>query len=83
MDEFKKILSVECPKVTFADVEKRVDFFIKDMIKFMRKENVSVAISAHGNSIRLFRKIMEEASEKKAVKWIIPYDNYYEYNVEV
>jgi 2,3-bisphosphoglycerate-dependent phosphoglycerate mutase len=66
---------------SFADVEKRVKEFIKYLKKFMKKEKVNVCISAHGNSIRLFRKIMENASKEQAIKWIIPYDKYFEYNV--
>ena len=37
---------------SFADVEKRVKPFIRDLIKLIKKKKVSVAISAHGNSIR-------------------------------
>ncbi|MFH0711512.1 MAG: histidine phosphatase family protein [archaeon] len=66
---------------SFADVEKRVGKFVKDLKKFMRKNKVNVAISAHGNSIRLFRKIMERASKDEAVKWVIPYDKVFEYLV--
>ncbi len=66
---------------SFADVEKRVGSFIKDLKKFMRKNEVSVAISAHGNSIRLFRKIMEGAHRKSVVQWVIPYDRVYVYEV--
>jgi bisphosphoglycerate-dependent phosphoglycerate mutase len=65
----------------FADVEERVKAFIKDLKKFMKKNKVNVAISAHGNSIRLFRKIMERASKKSVVKWFIPYDKVFEYSV--
>ncbi|MCK5342293.1 MAG: phosphoglycerate mutase family protein [Candidatus Heimdallarchaeota archaeon] len=65
----------------FADVEKRVGSFIKDLKKFMRKNKVNVAISVHGNSIRLFRKIMERASRKDVVSWFIPYDKVFEYLV--
>jgi bisphosphoglycerate-dependent phosphoglycerate mutase family 1 len=68
---------------SFADVEKRVKKFIKYLKKFMKKEKVNVAISAHSNSIRLFRKIMEKADKKEATSWFIPYDTYYEYSVEV
>lgn len=64
---------------SFNDVEKRVKDFIKYLKKYMKENNCNVAISAHGNSIRLFRKIMENASKKEVVKWSIPYDNYYEY----
>ena len=66
---------------SFADVEKRVKGFIKDLKKFVRKNKVSVVISAHGNSIRLFRKIMEKVSKKDAIRWFIPYDKVFEYSV--
>ena len=66
---------------SFADVEKRVGRFIKDLKKFMRKNEVNVAISAHGNSIRLFRKIMERAPKKEVVSWFIPYDKVFEYSI--
>ncbi len=66
---------------SFADVEKRVGKFIRDLKKFMRKNEFNVAISAHGNSIRLFRKIMEKAHKKTVVRWVIPYDKVYEYVV--
>jgi len=68
---------------SFADVEKRVGNFVKDLRKLIKKEKVNIAISAHGNSIRLFRKIIEKKSEKEAVKWFIPYDSYYEYSFRV
>lgn len=66
---------------SFADVEKRVKKFVKWLKKYVRKNKVNVAISAHGNSIRLFRKIMERAPKKEAVKWFIPYDKIYEYSI--
>ena len=65
----------------FADVEKRVKKFIGDLKRFMRKNKVNVAISAHGNSIRLFRKVMERASRKDVVNWFIPYDKVFEYEI--
>ena len=68
---------------SFAMVEKRVKSFIKDLKKFMKKEKVNVAISAHGNSIRLFRKIMEKASKKETVNWFIPYEDYFEYTINI
>jgi 2,3-bisphosphoglycerate-dependent phosphoglycerate mutase len=67
---------------SFADIEKRVGSFVKDLIKFMKKEKVNVAISAHGNSIRIFRKIMEKSPVSEVVSWFIPYDNYYEYTIQ-
>jgi len=68
---------------SFAMVEKRVNSFIKDLKKFMKKNKVNVAISAHGNSIRLFRKIMEKTSKKEIGKWNIPYDKYFEYTLNI
>jgi 2,3-bisphosphoglycerate-dependent phosphoglycerate mutase len=68
---------------SFADVEKRVRKFIKSLIKFVKKNKVNVVIASHGNSIRLFRKIMEKRSKEQAVKWFIPYDTYFEYDVRV
>jgi 2,3-bisphosphoglycerate-dependent phosphoglycerate mutase len=66
---------------SFADVQVRVKSFIKDLVLFMKKYNVNVAISAHGNSIRLFRKIMENSSIDETCSWVIPYDQYYEYSI--
>lgn len=66
----------------FIDVEKRVKPFISDLIKMMKKENISVAISAHGNSIRLFRKIMEKLSIKETCNLTIPYEKIYKYEVK-
>jgi len=68
---------------SFRMVEKRVKKFIKNLKKFMKKEKVNVAISAHGNSIRLFRKLWENASVEETVKWFIPYDKVYVYAIEV
>jgi 2,3-bisphosphoglycerate-dependent phosphoglycerate mutase len=67
---------------SFDDVEKRVKSFIGDLIKIIKKEKVNVAISAHGNSIRLFRKIIEKASIKQTVDWVIPYTNFFEYEIK-
>jgi len=68
---------------SFADVEKRVGNFIQWLIKYVKKNKVNVAISGHGNSIRLFRKIMERVSKKEAISWFIPYDKIFEYDVKV
>ncbi len=68
---------------SFAMVEKRVKSFIKDLKKLMKKQKADVAVSAHGNSIRLFRKIMENASIKQTCSWIIPYDKVFEYKIKV
>jgi len=67
---------------SFAMVETRVASFIKDLKDLMKKEKTNVAISAHGNSIRLFRKIMENASVQDTTSWQIPFDSFYEYEIE-
>ena len=66
---------------SFADIEKRVKSFVDDLIKFMKKAKVNVAISSSGNSIRLFRKIMENAPIDRVVEWFIPYDKAFEYTI--
>src|SRR3989344_331827 len=40
---------------SLKEVEKRVRKFVEYIKNFVKKEKVNVAISAHGNSIRLFR----------------------------
>ncbi|MEK6891234.1 MAG: histidine phosphatase family protein, partial [Nanoarchaeota archaeon] len=68
---------------SFAMVEKRVKDFVKDLMKFIKKNKVNVAISAHGNSIRLFRKIMEKLNIEQTEKLAIPYDKLFTYKVRV
>ena len=83
-DEIHRGYNISPPKgESFAMVEKRVRSFIKDLKKIIKKEKTNVAISAHGNSIRLFRKIMEKSPKEEAVKWKIPYDKYYEYSIKI
>ncbi|UZE93813.1 MAG: histidine phosphatase family protein [Candidatus Pacearchaeota archaeon] len=82
-DKWHRGFNIRPPKgESFADVERRVRAFLKDLFKFVKKERVDVAISAHGNSIRLVRKILEKASKEETVGWFIPYDTYFEYSVK-
>lgn len=64
-------------------VEKRVIPFIKDLLKFMKKEKVNVAISAHGNSMRPFRRYFEKLTIKQMMKLENPWDDYFEYEIRV
>lgn len=64
-------------------VERRVLPFIRDLLKFMKKYQVNVAISAHGNSMRPFRRYFEKASVGKMMKWEMPYDDFFEYVIDV
>lgn len=63
-------------------VEKRVYSFIKDLLKFIRKNRVNVVISAHGNSMRPFRRYFEKVSVKEMMKWEIAYDRYFRYCIK-
>ncbi len=63
-------------------VEKRVRAFIKDTLTYMRWHKINVAISAHGNSMRPFRRYFEKLSIKQMMKLENPYDDYFEYNVK-
>ncbi len=64
-------------------VEKRVNTFIQDLLKRMKKEKVNVAISAHGNSMRPFRRYFEKLSIAQMMKLENPWDDYFEYTVKV
>lgn len=64
-------------------VEKRVNYFIKDLLKYMKKNKVNVAISAHGNSMRPFRKYFEKISREEMMKIENPWDDYFEYTIKI
>ena len=64
-------------------VERRVKEFIKDLLEIMRREQVNVAISAHGNSIRPFRRYFEHLSISEVMQLEQPFDSYFEYRVKV
>ena len=64
-------------------VEKRVLPFIRDLIKYMKKYRVNVAISAHGNSMRPFRRHFEKLSKKQMMTLENPWDDYFEYKVKM
>ncbi|MBR9683549.1 hypothetical protein GOV03_03335 [Candidatus Woesearchaeota archaeon] len=64
-------------------VEKRVKSFIKDLLKMMKKEKVNVALSAHGNSMRPFRRHFEKLSIKQMMELENPWDDYFVYTIDV
>jgi 2,3-bisphosphoglycerate-dependent phosphoglycerate mutase len=66
---------------SFADVEIRVQDFIDDLREKYQGKDIGIAISSHGNSMRLFRKIMEKATIEETCSWTIPYDKYFEYEI--
>jgi 2,3-bisphosphoglycerate-dependent phosphoglycerate mutase len=63
-------------------VEKRVMSFIRELIPFMKREKVNVAISAHGNSMRPFRRYFEHLTTEQVEKLENPWDDYFDYVVE-
>ncbi len=84
-ERYRKIhrgYTAKAPKgESFRDVEKRVKKFIKWLRKYVKKNKVNIAISAHGNSIRIFRKVFENKTRGQAVKWNIPYDKVFVYRI--
>ncbi|MEM4555100.1 MAG: histidine phosphatase family protein [Candidatus Anstonellaceae archaeon] len=62
-------------------VEKRVLSFIKDLIEYMKKYKVNVAISAHGNSMRPIRRYFEGLSVKQMMALENPWDDFFEYKL--
>ena len=66
---------------SIKQVEKRVTSFIKYLTKKMKKENINVAISAHGNSMRPFRQHFEQLTTVEMMTLENPWDDYFEYEV--
>ena len=83
-DKYHRSYDTAPPKgESIKDVEKRVLSFIKDLLIFMRKNKVNVAISAHGNSMRPFRRYFEKLSTEKMMKLENPWDDYFEYTIKI
>ncbi|MFA7707334.1 MAG: histidine phosphatase family protein [Candidatus Pacearchaeota archaeon] len=68
---------------SLKDVEKRVMSFIKDLLRIMKKKKINIAISAHGNSMRAFRKYFEKLSVKEMCVLYNDYEVVFEYPVNV
>lgn len=68
---------------SLKDVENRVLSFIKDLLEIIREEKINVAISAHGNSMRAFRRYFEKLSIKEMCSLYNDYEKVYEYCIEV
>ena len=47
----------------------------------MKENRVNVAISAHGNSMRPFRRHFEKLTIKRMMKLENPWDDYFEYKI--
>jgi 2,3-bisphosphoglycerate-dependent phosphoglycerate mutase len=68
---------------SIKDVEKRVKSFIKTLLKKMKKEKINVAISAHGNSMRPFRKHFEKLTNNQMMELENPWDEPFEYTINL
>ncbi len=66
---------------SIKDVETRVLPFIEDLLMYMQDNEVNVAISAHGNSMRPFRRYFENLSVEKMMKLENPWDDYFDYTI--
>ena len=64
-------------------VERRVKLFLKELLKLIQRQQVNVAISAHGNSMRPFRKHFEKLSRKEMMNIESPWDDYFAYKVPI
>jgi len=64
-------------------VEGRVLPFIRDLVAYVKKNRVNVAISAHGNSMRPFRKYFEKLTIAQMMGLENPWDGYFEYKIKV
>jgi len=63
-------------------VERRVRSFLKDLIPLMKRDHVNAAISAHGNSMRPFRRYFENLTIEEMMELENPYDEYFDYTIE-
>jgi len=68
---------------SLKDVERRVLSFIKNMMEIIKEEGINVAVSAHGNSMRVFRKYFEKLSVKEMCSLYNDYESVYEYSVDI
>ncbi|MEK6934270.1 MAG: histidine phosphatase family protein [Nanoarchaeota archaeon] len=83
-DIYHRSYDIPPPKgETIEIVEKRVLSFIKDLIEYIKKNKVNVAISAHGNSMRPFRRYFEKLTVKQMMKLENPYEDFFEYEIKV
>lgn len=68
---------------SIKDVEKRVNSFLKDLLKGCKLYKVNVALSVHGNSMRPIRRYFEKLSVKEMMHLENPWDKVFVYKVEV
>ena len=82
-DEYHRSYDKAPPKgESVKMVEKRVKSFISDLLRLIKKEKINVAISAHGNSIRPFRRYFEKLTVEQMMEYYNDYDACWIYEVE-
>jgi len=82
-DEYHRSYDKAPPKgESVKMVEKRVKSFISDLLRLIKKEKINVAISAHGNSIRPFRRYFEKLTVEQMMIYYNDYDACWVYEVE-
>ncbi len=64
-------------------VEARVLPFLRDLMAYMKKNRVNAAISAHGNSMRPFRRYFEKLTIRQMMELENPWDDYFEYKIKI
>lgn len=67
---------------SLKDVEKRVLSFIKYLLEIIIDEKINVAVSAHGNSMKAFRRYFEKLSQKETCSLYNDYEAVYEYAID-
>jgi len=67
---------------SLKDVEIRVLSFIRNMIEIIKEEKINIAVSAHGNSMRAFRRYFEKLSVKEMCSLYNDYEQVYEYSID-
>ncbi|MEJ2242100.1 MAG: histidine phosphatase family protein [Candidatus Bathyarchaeota archaeon] len=67
---------------SFKMVGKRVLSFIEDLHILIKKEKSNVIISAHNNSMKLFRGYFENLTTKQMIKLENPHTTYFDYIVD-
>ncbi|MDD5191913.1 MAG: histidine phosphatase family protein [Candidatus Nanoarchaeia archaeon] len=68
---------------SLKEVNRRVMSFIRDLLKMIKKNKIDVAISAHGNSMRAFRRYFEKLSVEEMCTLYNDYEIVYIYSVKV
>ena len=66
---------------SFVDVGARVWEFIHQLKADFASKDQNIAISAHGNSLRLFRHIMENSTPEVTCSWVIPFATVFVYRI--